>query len=39
MERSDFDYDPERDKAPSKITWIIIALAVAMAIYLSQVVV
>jgi hypothetical protein len=39
MERTDFDYDPKRDKTPNSITYIILALALAAAIYLSFVVV
>jgi hypothetical protein len=39
MERTDFDYDPERDQVPKKITWIIIALTIAAAIYLSMILV
>ena len=39
MDRTEFDYDPEKDKAPSSITWIIIAMAVGTAIYLSMILV
>jgi len=39
MERTDFDYDPEKDKMPKNITWIIIALTIAAAIYLSTILV
>jgi len=35
MERTEFDYDPKRDKLPKKTTWILILLAIATAIYLS----
>jgi len=35
MERTDFDYDPKRDKLPNKIKWVIIVLSIALAIYLS----
>ena len=39
MDRTEFDYDPKKDKAPSRITWIIVAMAIATAIYLSTILV
>ena len=39
MDRTDFDYDPKRDKLPSPITWILIAMSVGAAIYLSMILV
>jgi hypothetical protein len=35
MERTEFDYDPDKDKLPKKMTWILVGLAIATAIYLS----
>jgi len=39
MERTDFDYDPERDNTPRNITWIIILITLALAIYLTTILV
>jgi len=39
MERTDFDYDPERDSTPKNITYIIIAITIAMAVYLTTILV
>lgn len=35
MPKSDFDYDPERDKLPKMITFWIIVASIGMAIWLS----
>jgi len=35
MERTDFDFDPVKDKLPKSITWIIIVIAIAMTIFLT----
>jgi hypothetical protein len=35
MERSDFDYDPARDEPPKKVRWILVFIALGMAVYLS----
>jgi len=39
MERTDFDFDPAKDKLPKKITWIIIGITIVMTIYLLTVLV
>jgi hypothetical protein len=39
MPESNFDYDPKKDKLPKKITFWIIVVAIAMAIYLSTILV
>jgi len=39
MKKSDFDYDPEKDDFPPRITFWIVVGALILAIYLSQVLV
>jgi hypothetical protein len=39
MKKSEFDYDPEKDDLPQSLTFWLILASLAMAIYLSQILV
>jgi len=39
MSKSDFDYQPEKDDLPSTLTFWIVIVAMAAAVYLSQILV
>jgi hypothetical protein len=39
MNNSDFDYQPEKDDLPKTVTFWIIVIALAAAVYLSQILV